>query len=191
MKSIIIALLAVVGLQAHAAPALTQIEVASLAQSVSDPAETTAFLKWTVGDSADYKMSGGIIQGDMKTLVREEVTEGFWVQQDMNLGFMGKQKVEILYDKNNGEVLQLLVNGQKQTPPDPNDMEVIDMKGDRITVPKGTFDCTYVKIHNKKENNDMEAWINPDAVPISGMLKTVAPSQLGQITIELTDFKKQ
>jgi hypothetical protein len=45
----------------------------------------------------------------------------------------------------------------------------------------------WVKLHDKKENTDSQAWIS-QVVPISGMLKSIAPSQFGDVTIELTDF---
>ena len=124
----------------------------------------------------------------MHMFIREETTQGFWLQQDMDLGFMGKQKVETLIDKSSGAVLEMIVNDQKQTPPDPNDTEIVETKNDHITVPAGEFDCIYAKLHDKKQNQDAEAWINPKAVPIAGMLKQIAQSQMGPITIELTDF---
>lgn len=145
---------------------------------------------WTVGDTADYSLNGGFIKGTMKIFVREEVSEGMWIQQDMDLGFMGKQKIEILYAPN-GTVLAMLVNGEKQTPPDPADQEIIEMKDANVTVPKGTFDCTYVKIKDVKSGNITEAWIDlTREVPVTGMIKTMAPSQIGTITVELTGYKK-
>lgn len=145
---------------------------------------------WEVGDTANYNIKASIINGTMKMFIREKVTEGMWVQQDMDLGFMGKQKIEILFAPN-GTVLQLLVNGEKQTPPDPADQEIIEMKDDRVTVPKGTFDCTYVKIKDVKSGDVSEAWIDlTREVPITGMIKTLAPSQIGQVTVELTSYVK-
>lgn len=144
---------------------------------------------WVVGDTANYTVKGGIINGKMDSVVREEVAEGMWVQQDMDMGFLGKQKVETLYAPN-GEVLEMLVNGEKQTPPSADDQEIIETKQDRITVKKGTFDCLYAKIKDKKSGDITEAWLNMQAVPISGLIKALAPSQMGKITVELVDFKK-
>jgi hypothetical protein len=43
-----------------------------------------------------------------------------------------------------------------------------------------------------KDQNDAEinAWLNPQLVPLSGLLKQVAPSQFGTVTVSLTSFKK-
>ena len=148
-------------------------------------------LDWKVGDKADYSMDiGGFIKGSMNMLVREQNDRGFWVNQDADLGFAGKQKIEILFDKNTGEVLEMLVNGEKQTPPEPGDMEIIETKQEKITVPAGTFDSMFVKMKDTKSNDISDAWINPELVPISGMLKTIADSQIGKVNIALKSYKK-
>lgn len=185
-KSLLISAVALLGLQANA----MDVRAESVVRSIVAQTVYTHGLNWTVGDSADYNMSGGVIQGTMHMFVRETSDVGYWMEQDADLGFLGKQKIEININKDNGQIVDMLVNGQKQTPPDPNDETIVDSHKDHITVPKGDFDCFYVKIHSKSQNNDSEAWINPTSVPITGMIKTIAPSQLGDITIELTDFKR-
>lgn len=183
IKSIICSLLVLAGFQAGATSNVTlQATLAKIA--VSAPPG----LNWKVGESTDFNLSGGFISGTMHSFVREEVPAGFWVQQDIDLGFMGKQKSEVLYDKNTGAVLELIVNGQKQDPPASGNVEVVETKQDRITVPKGTFDCMYAKIRDTKKNEEIQVWIAP-GVPMGGMIKTIAPSQMGEITLELTDFK--
>ena len=151
---------------------------------------TLGGLGWTVGDFADYSINAGIIKGTMHSFVREEITEGYWVQQDMDMGMFGKQKVEILFEGDTGQVLALLVNGEKQTIPDQGDMEVIDVQNTTITVKAGSFDCLYVKILNKKDNKESEAWINQDEIPIGGLIQQKAPSQMGEVVVELTKYKK-
>jgi hypothetical protein len=190
LKTAILGFVATLGLQAHAATPY-QMEVTALIQSVAQPIHTLDLIDWTVGDNADYTLKGGIINGTMHTNVREATAEGFWIQQDMDMGFLGKEKVEILYDKNTGAVLQLIVNDQKQTPPSSSDMKVIESRRDKVTVPKGTFDCIYAKVQDTKQNQTSEIWLNPELIPIGGMIKTLAPSQLGTITVELTNFRKQ
>jgi hypothetical protein len=136
-------------------------------------------------------MSGGFINGTIAAFVRQDTGSGFWVQQDADLGFMGKQKIEILYNKNTGAVEKILANGKEQEIPSQNDVEIIEMKESHIRVAAGEFDAIYVKIKDKKNNQEQEAWINPREIPISGMLKSIANSQFGKITQELTSFKKQ
>lgn len=143
-------------------------------------------LKWKVGDKADYKMAGGILNGTVKSFVREDLGSEIWVQQDMDMGFLGKQKVEILFDKATGQVKKLLANGQEQSLPDTSNIEIVETKEASITVPAGTFDAIYAKIKDKSNGQIQEAWINPQEVPINGMVKAIADSQLGKITQELT-----
>ncbi|OFZ18807.1 MAG: hypothetical protein A2Z20_11400 [Bdellovibrionales bacterium RBG_16_40_8] len=188
IKSLIVSVAIFFGITASAA---TDLPLQTLQQTLVQPIVIDQGLDFKVGDTADYSLSGGIISGSMHVLVREATAEGFWIEQNMDLGFLGKQKAEILYDKNTGAILQLIVNGQKQTPPNPGDVEVVEAKPDRVTVPKGTFDCLYVKLRDKKNNSDSEAWMNMDLVPIGGLIKAVQPSQIGTITIVLTNFRKQ
>jgi hypothetical protein len=186
IKSLVFAALTALCLQANAGTPAQDL-AGSISRSLVNHSPAANLLPWTVGESADYNMDAGFIQGTVHMFVREQNDQGFWIQQDMDLGMLGKQKVEVLYDKNNGQVLQMLVNGEAQTPPDPSNTEIVETKNDHITVPKGEFDCMYVKLHDKKENTDSQAWIT-QVVPISGMLKSIAPSQFGDVTIELTDF---
>jgi hypothetical protein len=176
------------GAQALAMTGVSPTLAESISQQLVQPA--AGILPWKVNDSCDYSMNGGIIQGTVHMFVASETDQGFWVQQDMDMGFLGKQKVEVLYDKTTAKVLQMKVNDQAQTPPDPNDQKIVETKNDHITVPKGEFDCMYVKIHDNKQNQDAETWVNPKIVPIAGMLKTLSQSQLGPIDIELTNFVK-
>jgi hypothetical protein len=145
-------------------------------------------IDWKVGDTGNYSIDMGFIKGTMVMFVREYVAEGPWVEQNIEL--MGqKQKVEILFDKNDGTIITMLVNGEKQEVPK-NNSEIEEMKEAKITVPAGTFDCIYVKIKDLDKNQTSEAWINPNLIPISGLLQQIAPSQFGPVTIKLTSFRK-
>jgi hypothetical protein len=146
----------------------------------------TLGLKWKVGDTADYSMDAGFISGTIHEFVRDVSATEIWVQEDMDLGFAGKQKVEILFDKATGQVKKLLADGKEQTLPDASKMEVVEQKEDQVTVPAGTFKAIYIKIKNKDDGKMQEAWINPQEVPINGMVKALADSQLGQVKQELT-----
>lgn len=183
IKTILASVLVLSGFQAGATSSLTLTDTLAKIATAAPPN-----LNWKVGDSTDFNLSGGILSGTMHSFVREETAVGFWVQQDIDLGFLGKQKSEVLYDKTNGQVLELIVNGQKQDPPASGDVEVVETKQDRITVPKGTFDCMYAKVRDVKKNEEIQVWIAP-GVPMGGMIKTIAPSQMGEVTLELTDFK--
>ena len=149
-------------------------------------------LEWKIGDNNDYSIVlGSFIKGTMHSFVREKVEDTFWVQQDMDLGAMGKQKVEILFDALTGQVLEIRANDQKQDLPNPEDYEVIKMEEANVSVPAGSFDCIHVVVRDKKKNSDSEAWINPELIPISGMLQQEAPSQFGKVVVKLTAYEKK
>ncbi|MCB0411010.1 MAG: hypothetical protein KDD22_00695, partial [Bdellovibrionales bacterium] len=162
-----------------------QVSLASEAGWIFNTSELTSFasqpelaqLDWKVGDRADYLVDMGFLKGTLVMHVREWVAEGPWIEQ--NIEMMGqKQKVEILFDKNDGSIITMIVNGQKQEVPK-NNSEIEDMKEAKVTVPAGTFDCIYVKIKDLDKNQSSEAWINPQLIPIAGMLQQKAPSQFG------------
>lgn len=189
MKNLIAMALLLVGVQSHAAYEDVALNVVkSVAPKAVSP---LAVLNWKVNDNADYSLKGGMLNGTLHMFVREETNKGYWVQQDVDLGFMGKQKVEAHYDKSNGQVLELLINGEKQQLPSQDDMEVVESRRESVTVPKGTFDAIYLKLRDKKKNQDSQLWVNPSQIPIAGMLKTVSATQMGDMTLELTNFLKQ
>jgi hypothetical protein len=145
-------------------------------------------LNWHVGDKASYSLNiGGFIKGKSDNIVREDTGTAFWMVQDMDL-MIQKQKVEALINKSTGQIEKLLVNGQEQSVPK-SDQQILEMHEDHVTVAAGSFDCIYAKIQDKANNNYItEAWINPKAVPMSGMLKAIADSQLGKVNQELTSM---
>lgn len=155
--------------------------------AIMDQARTLG-LDWKVGDQADYSVDMGFIKGSMISSVRSIGAEGIWMDQNMDLGFAGKQKIETLLDPNTGEIKKMLVNGQEQEIPK-NDVEVIEVKEDKITVPAGTFECIHARLKDK-QNGEINAWINPQLIPMSGLLKQVAPTQFGTVTVLLKSFKK-
>ncbi len=146
-------------------------------------------VNWKVGDQNSYSLDMGFIKGSMVMTVAEIGDDGIWLNQDMDLGFAGKQQARALIDPNTGEVKKLIVNGQEQQVPKQN-VEIIETKEDKITVPAGTFECIFVRLRDKDQNKDIQTWINPRQIPISGMLKTIQPGQFGDVTLLLKSFKK-
>lgn len=187
------ALIAVLGLvfsvNAVAAPSAVEVVASMQNAAIMDQAQTMG-LDWKVGDQANYSIDMGFIKGSMSMSVRSIEADGIWMDQNMDLGFAGKQKIETLIDANTGAIKKMIVNGKEQQPPK-QDIEVIEVKEDRITVPAGTFDCIHARLKDKEQNAEINAWINPQVVPLSGMLKQVAPSQFGNVTVVLKSFQKK
>jgi hypothetical protein len=170
---------------AFAASNLTEILTKSLTQNFN-PARA---IDWKPGDTANYNVDMGFIKGKMVTSVTSNDGNEIWLLQDMDLGFAGKQKVETLIDANTGEVKKVIANGQEQEIPK-QDLEVVQIVDDTITVPAGTFKCIHATLLDKSSNDELNMWASTD-VPMSGLVKQIAPSQFGQVTVELTSFAKQ
>ncbi len=149
-------------------------------------------LNWKVGDTLDFniKMSPLPLKGKMKIFVQMESVEGFILIQDVSLPVLGNQHIEALIDKDTGKTLRLVINGEPQTVPDQNDIKIIKMEEAKITVPAGTFDAIHVVTQDSSKKQG-EMWINPTAIPINGMLKSIQ-TQIKpiKITMELSSFKR-
>lgn len=186
MKMVSVVLLMTAGFTAKADFA-TDLAINAGRQLVLSQADTYG-LNFKKGDRADYSLNMGFIQGTMIMSVYDIVAEGVWLHQDVDMSFAGKQKIEILIDPNTGETKKLIVNGKEQQIPDRGDMEVIESKEDTVRVPAGQFVCLYIKV--KTKDGEVEQWVNLKEIPVMGMVKSIMPSQLGPVTIELTSFQK-
>ncbi|MGE0762910.1 MAG: hypothetical protein AB7N80_06500 [Bdellovibrionales bacterium] len=194
LKKLVLAVSAMMAFQAGAASLnINPFDAKSLATKVMDDVRASK-IPLTVGDTASYSIDlAGLLKGTLEMLVREETAEGIWLEQNIDLTIQ-KQKVETLFDAETGAVKKMLVDGQEQKLEEGGKSEIVESKPDTITVPKGTFECTYLKIRNtdaQGQSSEAELWLNPELVSIVGLIKQVAQSQLGPVTVELTDFKKQ
>jgi hypothetical protein len=148
-----------------------------------------ALINWTVGDTASYNMNMGFIKGSMVMTATAIDSTKAVMTQDVDLGFMGKQQMEVWIDVNTGEILKVIANGQEQQIPE-QDMELIEIITDTVTVPAGTFECQHVRLKDNKSGGEVKMWANQD-VALSGMVKSIQPGQFGEVTLELTSFNKQ
>lgn len=187
-KGIIFSTILAVSSFAMAAPTFVDVVTGITHQQISEQAHTMG-LNWKVGETNNYSIDMGFIKGSMVMSVREIAADGVWLDQNVDLGFAGKQVIQTLLDPNTGEVKKMIVNGKEEAVPK-NNTEIVDVKEDKITVPAGTFECIHARLKDKDTNKESNAWINPQLIPISGMLKAIQPSQLGDVTILLTSFKK-
>lgn len=151
---------------------------------------THAGLNLKKGDTASYNVSMGFISGTMVMSVYDIVAEGIWIHQDMDLSMVGKQKIEILIDPNTGEIKKVLVNGKEEQIPARGEMEVVETKEETVTVPAGTFPTVYIKVLDKSKNETIQQWVNLKDVAVFGMVKSISPSQIGEVKMELTSFRK-
>ena len=191
IRSLILAASLFIGLTASAKTAtITDVMVHFGRQVIASDANT-AGLHFTKGDTANYSLTiGSMINGTMVMLVEDVGADGVWIDQNMDLGFAGKQAIRMLLDPNTGAIKRMIVNGKEQTPPSGDDITVIDSKEDKITVPAGTFDCLYIKAHSKSQNADVEQWANLKEVPVMGLVQLKTTSQIGPVVAQLTSSKR-
>lgn len=173
------------------ASATTISEVSYLAaQTVLSEGNQAAGFNFHQGDKASYSLNiSSFINGTMDISVKSVATDEVVLQQDVNAMGQAQSCTETI-NPNTGAVKSMVCNGQNQDAGNAGDYEVVESKEQSVTVPAGTFDTLYIKAHNKKDNNDVEQWINPKLIPVLGMAKMSAPTQMGQMVVELTSFKK-
>lgn len=167
--------------------AVTPFEV--LQQSTIKQIQNVERFDWVTGDNCSYNVDMGFIKGTMVMSIGVIEADGVWMIQDMDLGFMGKQKIELLTDPSTGAIKKMIVNGKEETPPAPPEIDIISVTDETITVPAGTFQTQHAQLKDKKSNDEINMWATMD-VPVSGLVKQIQPSQLGQVTMELTAFHK-
>jgi hypothetical protein len=149
-----------------------------------------AGMTFKVGDQTVYDVQMSIpIPATMSMTVEKVDANEVTISQVVDLSFQ-KQSCEITLNPNTGETKHMICDGKEQKPEDQGEIEIVDSKEDTVTVPAGTFTCLYVKANMKKTNENVEQWINPKLIPVFGMAKMVAPSQMGPVTIALKSFKK-
>ncbi|MBI4924959.1 MAG: hypothetical protein HY843_03460 [Bdellovibrio sp.] len=149
---------------------------------------TDNVINWKVGDTMDYNISIGAfgqIGTTTKTVTKDEGV-AIWLNNTMS--YSGVQDVsEILINKADGKILKLIHNGKEQSVPN-QDIEIISMDQDTVTVPAGTFDVVHV-VAKTKEINILEILSNPVKSVMDGAVKQLIASQFGDIILELTAFK--
>lgn len=185
---LVLASLLMAGMSWAASPVEFTTEVVT--KVVTATVEAQNVIDWKKGDTNSYDLDMGFIKGSMVQTVRDITGEGMWVDQNMDLGFAGKQTASQLIDPATGEIKKFIVNGKEQEVPKQGEQEVIEVKEEKITVPAGSFDCIFAKIKDKESGDITQAWINPEKVSIGGMLKVIQPSQFGNVTIVLKSYRK-
>lgn len=144
---------------------------------------------WEVGDTANYKVTQGFLQGRVTQQVTSKTEEEAWLKQELKV--MGRiEEAETLVGKN-GEVKRVIVNGREQRVPEPDELEVIKTEETEVRVPAGTFKAIYTEILQKSNNKISKAWLNPQEVPIGGLIKGIQPHSKGNIVLELVSYTKK
>ncbi|MGZ3697631.1 MAG: hypothetical protein ACXWP5_05915 [Bdellovibrionota bacterium] len=154
--------------------------------TVSTNIQPLDLINWKVGDSQNFNISLSFLSGTMVKTVNKDEGTSLWIHEEINLG--GANTVDTQINKADGKILKIIQNGQEQTIPDEKP-EIIDQKYESVTVPAGTFKAIHIT-GKMKSVDHFEVWANPSATTMEGTLKQVMATQLGDMTMELTSFKK-
>lgn len=187
MKNLMIALVLMMGFQAKAID--MQTVVTEINKEISMAVGAKGMFDFKVGDKANYNFTMAFIPGKMSMEVIDVQPTLITLKQSVDM-IIQKQDCTIKLDPNTGENKEIVCNGQQQQGAAQEDIEMVEQKEDTVTVPAGTFTCLYIKARQKSTNDNVEQWINPSEVPVFGLVKSVSPSPLGAVTMELTSFKK-
>jgi hypothetical protein len=193
MKRLIVSLLAgMMALTGHAqakdaSDLAREIAIATLQASVFAEREINNLINWKVGEYTDYSLEAmGMPLGTMKKYVASEVGNNIWLNQDMEGGMIGNQKVEVLMDRATGQVLEMKQNGKNvEVPNDP--IELIDQETTTITVPAGTFEVIHITARSKQAKK-IEVWANPRDIALDGAAQMYIESGFLPMTMKLTKF---
>ena len=165
---------------------VTSKAAAQIAVSIVSPFD---LINWKVGDSESFNLSvGSFLKGTMTEVVTKDDGDGsIWMQEIMDLTVQ-KETVDTQLNKATGKIMKMLVNGQEQQIPDET-VTIISQDYTEITVPKGTFKAMHI-VAKSAQSDHIEMWANPAATAVSGTIKMISATQLGDMTMELTDFHK-
>lgn len=190
MKKLILSLVAgVMAFAGSQAQAKTGAELALdiAVATIQADRQINNLINWKVGEFTDYNIEAmGMELGKMKKYVASEVGNNIWMNQDMSGGMIGEQKVEVLMDRANGQILEMKQNGKKvEVPNDP--IELIDQESTTITVPAGTFDVIHITAKSKQAKK-IEVWANPRDIALDGGAQMYIESGFLPMTLKLTAF---
>jgi hypothetical protein len=166
----------------------TYLQAASLIYELALPQGSILnLIDWSVGDKATYDIDLGFLgKGSVVKEATEEEGNALWIVTDAKTP-MGAQKAEALISREDGTILKLIVDGKEQEVPESN-FEIISKEAAEVTVPAGTFKTIHVKLKDKSDDSEMEAWVNPKDIPLGGIVKNVTAKGFLTVTLLLKSF---
>ena len=177
--------------QSSSADSSLVISSNTVQQIVLQDLQATALdlINWKIGDTTSYDIEMGAFGklGTMTKTATKNEDKAVWIKNDADLGGQ-KDVTEILISRTDGKILKMIHNGQEQSVPD-DKIEIISQEYTEITVPAGKFKCVHI-VAKSKQTEKMEIWANPQAVALDGGIQMIVATQMGEMTLKLTSFKK-
>jgi hypothetical protein len=144
---------------------------------------------FTVGDTASYSLSIASFSGTMVMTVTGNDSNGVTIDQKIDLSQIGQEDIVEVIDPATGQIKSITVNGQPQTPPNPDDIQIISDTKTTITEMGKDFKVDDLKIHDKANNSDSEMWVDPKDVPVAGMVKMTQTADGLPLQADLTSYQ--
>ncbi len=148
-------------------------------------------MNWGLGDNAVYEFSlYRIFKGKLTLEVKEQVPEGFWVDEELDLGGFGEKNFRVLYDIKDGSALRLIVDGDEVAVPASTDLTSHDPKDEKIRIPAGIFKTLHLKTTDSLSQRTHDVWVNRKFAPFGGLLQGTFSTALGPLQLKALSFKK-
>jgi hypothetical protein len=174
---------------------LSKVQAISIFKSIVVNSPAAALFDWKVGDTLNFTMH--IKPAPMpiaeKIYLASITPEGMTLVQEMSYKTI-KQTIEMLMDRDTGQIKQIKINGKIQKLPETGSgsgTKIIteeEVRGFKVAA--GTFDAIHL-VTEDSQGNQTEAWMNPRDIPLSGLLKSSSiQGNLFTIESELTSFAR-
>lgn len=144
-------------------------------------------IDWQVGEYTNYDIEF-FFPGTLTKEVTAEEEGAIWIVQVMAFEMLGNTEVRMKVSRSTGEILEFYVNGEKQDPPAPPKVDIVDQVEDTITVPAGTFDTIKITLKDLETEELSYLWINPRDVAMEGLVQMETGTQFGPMKMKLTAF---
>jgi hypothetical protein len=151
---------------------------------------------WKIGDTLNYDMKIKPISVFVTLKASLKVTQndkdGINIAEELSYTKY-KILIDTLIDPETGKIKRTRINGKDQPQSvgaKQGETKIVKEEESHIIVaafPKAGIDCIHL-VTADADGNQTEAWLNPSAVPLSGLLKSVVVQGILTIEMELTSF---
>lgn len=157
------------------------------------PNFTNGAFDWKVGDTLNFELRIKPVPVAASTVLQVTAMEKDAITLLETISYKTlKVSIETVLDPNTGQIKSIKVNGRPSKVPtgSASTTKVVKEEEAHIKVPAGEFDCIHIvtETETKGQTSQSEMWVNPAAIPISGMLKSVSVAGYATIQMELLSF---
>jgi hypothetical protein len=192
LKGIIFSAIILVGFSSFAAD-FTETDLRLVAETTIYNVEKMDEIDWKVGDTLNFELIIKPLPIVASAVLQVTQIDKVGITLVETISYKSlKQVIETVLDPNTGKIVSTKINGKPAKLPSAGGggSKVINEEEAHIKVKAGEFDCIHVVMETGSgdETSQSEMWINPAAIPINGLLKSVAVSGIATVQMELASF---